>query len=322
MQREISKVSVILVTYNRVNYLTRALDSIISQSFSNFELILVNNGSTDGTLELCEKYAKKDNRIKFINIVENKGASRGRNIAIDAASSEYITIVDDDDFCEEKMLEHLINLTSEYNSDISICGSYNDFHDRIEPYFIFDELLVLDKIKGLEELLKREKYNVAPPTKFFRKSLFEGLRFPEGVLVDDIHVTYKLFARANIIVAQGTPLYHFRKHDGNMTSFIQSNKLSSKLLNEYLLMYKERTRYLSEKIPEIAERAKYSEWSYMISMCDKIERYRCLDCKEIYKDMRQTITNDYNKIMSSKFVTEKEKYYLKNLELFRFNCKA
>ncbi|APH13701.1 glycosyltransferase family 2 protein [Clostridium botulinum] len=306
MRKKQFKISVIIVTYNRKKYLVRSLESILSQSFSNFELILVNNGSTDGTGELCRKYTEKDSRIKIINIKENKGASRGRNMGVDAASSEYITIVDDDDYCQNGMLEHLINLADEYNADISMCGSYNDFGNRLEPYFIFDDLLVLDKVKGLDELLKREKYNVAPPTKLLRKSLFEGIRFPEGVLVDDIHVIYKVFAKADVVVAKGTPLYYFRKHESNMTNFIQSNNLTPELLKEYLSMYKKRTIYLSEKVPEITPRARYSEWSYMISMCDKIKKYNCKNCYEQYIYIKNQLMESYKEIIHSSFITKDE----------------
>lgn len=306
MNEKKTKISVIIVTYNRIKYLKTSIDSIISQTFSNFELILVNNGSIDGTSELCKNYANKDSRIKFINIKENHGASRGRNMGIEAASSEYITIVDDDDYCHKEMLEYLVNLTDKYDADISICGSYNDFGDRLEPCFIFDDLLILDKVKGLDELLKREKYNVAPPTKLFRKSLFEGIRFPEGTFVDDIHVIYKVFANANLIVAKGIPLYNFRKHESNMTRFIQSNKLTPGLINEYIAMYKKRTTYLSKKVPEIAERAIYSEWSYMISMCEKIKRYNCVNCEEQYIYMKNILKYNYNKIINCKFIKEEE----------------
>ncbi|MBO0523272.1 glycosyltransferase family 2 protein [Clostridium botulinum] len=311
MNKKQFKISVIMVTYNRIKYLKRALESILCQSFSNFELILVNNGSTDGTYNLCEEYVKKDSRIKFINIKENYGASRGRNTAINLASAEYITIVDDDDYCEKGMLEYLLNLADVYNADISMCGSYNDFGNRLEPYFIFDDLLVMNKVKGLDELLKRNKYNVAPPTKLFRKSLFEGLRFPEGVLVDDIHVIYKVFANANTLVAKGTPLYYFTKHKNNMTHFIQSKEFTPKLLNEYLFMYKERTKYLSQKVPEIAARAKYSEWSYMISMCNKIKKYETVGCEEFYNYMIKELKKDYDKILKSSFITKNEVNELK-----------
>ncbi len=304
-------ISIILVTYNREHYLKRSLESVLCQTFIDFELILINNGSTDGTRDICSQYAEKDNRIKLVNIEKNNGAAQGRNAGLDAASCEYVTIVDDDDYCEEGMLEHLWNLTEEHDADISMCGSWNDFEDRLEPYYIYEDLLILDKIKGLDELLKREKYNVAPPTKLFRKRLFNGIRFIEGMLVDDIHVIYKAFANANRIVAKGTPLYHFRKHGGNMTGFIHSNNLTPELLEEYLLMYKKRTQYLSERVPEIIPRARYSEWSFMISMCDKIVTFGCEDCIEQYDLMMNHIRNHYDEFWNTSFTTNREKKLIK-----------
>jgi glycosyltransferase involved in cell wall biosynthesis len=298
--------SVIMCAYNRKEFLPSAIESILSQTFYPFEFILVNNGSTDGSDEICETYAKADSRIKLITIKKNQGASRGRNVGLEAASCEYLTFVDDDDQCEPEMLEFLWKLMNDYHADISICGSWNDFGGRTEPYFIFDELLVLDKVQGLEELLKREKYNVAPPTKLFRKSLFDGINFKENVLVDDIHIIYKVFAKANRVAVQGKPLYRFRKHSGNNSSFIQTNNLSPDLLEEYLSAFRERTAYLSVEVPEIAQRTIYSEWSYMVSMCDKIKTYGLTSCAQLYDFMVEAIRANYKDQINSPFITERE----------------
>ncbi|WP_232510236.1 glycosyltransferase family 2 protein [Paenibacillus crassostreae] len=305
------KISVIMTTYNRSYFLPQAIEGILSQTFDDFEFILVNNGSTDESAEICRKYAEIDHRIKIIEIFENKGASSGKNKGIAAATSEYITIVDDDDYCEPGMLEFLWNLSQKYSADISMCGSWNNIEGELEPYFIFDELLVLDRVEGLNELLLREKYNVAPPTKLFRKILFEGIQFQDNVLVDDIHIIYKVFANADVVVAHGKPLYIFRKHEGNMTSFIQTNKIPPALLSEYLSAFCERTEYLSKKVPDIAPRAKYSELSYMISMCDKLSN--STECVELFNSMKMILRKNYNELMSSLFTTDREKSILRDL---------
>lgn len=315
MSSHISKISVIMSTYNRKEFLPRSIESILSQTFHDFEFILVNNGSTDGSSVFCEEYAKKDSRIKLINIEKNNGAPRGRNAGLDAAACDFITIVDDDDFCEPQMLEFLWDLSKKNNADISMCGSWNDYGNRKEPYFIFEETLVLDKVNGLDELLKREKYNVAPPTKLFRKSLFDNIRFIENVIVDDIHVIYKVFANADVIAAQGRPLYSFRKHGSNMTNYIQTNKLSPELLREYLSAFQKRTEYLSAKVPGITARVRYSEWSYMISMCDKIKRYSCTDCTQLYNQMIKTLRGNINEFINSPFITDREEILLEEMHL-------
>lgn len=310
MSKKIPKISVIMSTYNREEFLPHSIEGVLSQSFDAFELVLVNNGSADGSRKICEEYAAKDSRIKLINIEQNHGAPAGRNAGLDNASCKYITIIDDDDFCEPQMFEFLWALAMNHNADISLCGSWNDYGSRREPYFIYDELLILDKVRGLEELLKREKYNVAPPTKLFRRSLFDNIRFKENVIIDDIHIIYKIFANAGIIAAQGKPLYSFRKHEGNMTGYIQTNKLSPELIKEYLSAFRERTEYLSNKVPGITERARYSEWSYMLSMCDKISLYNCTDCMHTYYLMIKSIRENINEFVNSPFITEREKSLL------------
>ncbi len=300
-------ISIIMSTFNRKDYLQTSIESVLNQTFTDFEFILVNNGSTDGSDKICGKYAKKDNRIKLINIDTNQGVSGGRNRGLDEASSEYIAFVDDDDYCEKEMFSFLWELVRKVDADIGICGSWYDYNgSKIEKY-IFEEELILNKEKGLDELLKREKYNVSPATKLYRKKLFDGLRFPKDVIVDDIHVIYKVFSKAEIIIAKGKPLYSFRKHVGNVTNFIQTNKFSAELLNEYLEMYRERTEYLCKEVPEIKERAIYSEWSFMISMCDKILKYKCVGCEEQYNYMVEKLGNNFEEIINCSLTTDKEK---------------
>lgn len=301
------KISVLMSTYNRRDFLPRSIESILSQSYADFELILINNGCTDGSEEICYRYARLDRRIKLEHIRENRGAPAAKNLGLAQAAGEFITIVDDDDCCEKEMLAFLWELQAEYQVDISMCGSWNESGGKREPYFVNDDLLVLDRAGGLSELLNRKYYNVAPPTKLFRKSLFKGLRFIENVLVDDIHVIYKVFANANSVAVRGVPLYAFTKHGGNMTGFLQTNRLTPELLDEYLAMYRERTKYLSVKVPEVARQAQYSEWSYMLSMCDKINRYQCCNCDPQVAYMRGTVKANFDNILSSPYITEKDR---------------
>jgi glycosyltransferase involved in cell wall biosynthesis len=295
-----------MATYNRYEFLERSIKSVLTQTFTDFEFIIVNNGSKDDSLRLCQMFAEKDSRIKIIDIEVNNGAPPARNRGLAEASCEYVALIDDDDYCEPAMLEYLWKLVQKHEADIAMCGSWNDFNGNKEPYFIFDELLLLDKAQGLEELLKREKYNVAPPTKLFRKSLFNGLKFKENVLVDDIHIIYKVFAQAERVIAGGKPLYNFVKHSSNMTGFIQTEKLSPELLSEYLSAFSERTKYLTAIVPAITDRVRYSEWSFMISMCNKIMTNNLIECYELYQSMSGLLKQNYTEIISAPFIREDE----------------
>ncbi|MFM9330657.1 glycosyltransferase family 2 protein [Paenibacillus mesotrionivorans] len=285
-------ISVILVTYNRMRFLSLMLDSLRSQSFVDYELVLVNNGSTDGTAPICQAYVEADSRIKLITIPHNMGASHGRNQGLSAASGEYVTFVDDDDYCYPDMLSFLARLVHEDDVDIAMCGSYNDFGDRLEPYFIGEERIVLDRLQGLRELLQRRIYNVAPPTKLFRRELWEGMAFPHQVLVDDIHIIYKVFERARRLVVWNRPMYAFRKHTSNMTVFIHNRRITPKLLDEYLTMYQTRAYYLLERAPEIAEAVESSIYSYMHSMCQLIAENSIAGCETQLRFMQDYVDNN------------------------------
>jgi glycosyltransferase involved in cell wall biosynthesis len=278
-------ISVILLTYNREQYLPVMLDSLRNQTFNDYELILVNNGSTDGTVGLCAAYAEADARVKLLTIPQNIGASFGRNSGLAAATGEYVTFVDDDDRCEPSMLSFLADLAREENADIAMCGSHNDFGDRLEPYFIDNERFVFDRLQGLRELLNRRLYNTAPPTKLFRRSLWADLSFPDQVLVDDIHVIYKVFERAQRIAVWNIAMYYFRKHSSNMTAFIQDKQMTPELLDEYLAMYQTRAEYLSKRAPEIAEDIEESLLAFMQSMCENIITNRLAGCEKQLKYM-------------------------------------
>ncbi|OBZ08004.1 glycosyl transferase [Bacillus sp. FJAT-27264] len=298
-------------TYNRSAFLPQSIESLLSQTFKDFEFVLVNNGSVDNSAEICKHYSDLDNRIKLIDLKVNYGASNGRNVGLSNVTGDYITFVDDDDYCYPEMLQFLWDLLEGHNADISMCGSWNKIDGRLEPYFIFDDLLILNKVEGLDELLKRQKYNVAPPTKLFRRELFDDIRFKQDVMVDDIHVIYKVFANAEIVVAQGRPLYNFTKHNGNMTSFIQTNVISPDLLNEYLLAFRERTEYLTSRVPDIAMRVKYSELSFMISMCNKIPQ--SLEYQALYDKMIKEIMGNYQWLDSSPYITDIEREFVRSL---------
>ncbi len=300
------KISVVLLTYNRIQFLERAIKNILAQTFCDFELIIINNGCTDNSQEICEGYRDTDTRIKLFHILKNRGISDARNMGIQNADGKYITFIDDDDICEKEMLEFLYNLVEENDADIAICGSYNDYGDKVEPKFVYDELLILNKVEALNELLKREKFNVAPPTKLFKRDLFKKISFLPDVQIDDIHVIYKVFAEADKVVAQGKPLYKFVKHEGNLTGYIQTNKICPSILDEYLRMQRERVRYLSEKVPQITQRVRYSAWSYMISMCDKIRTYNIKDCEKQYDFMVAEIKKNKVEFLNSHFITKRE----------------
>jgi glycosyltransferase involved in cell wall biosynthesis len=263
------------------------LDCLRAQTFKDYELILVDNGSTDGTAGLCAAYAASDGRVKPLSIRENAGASFGRNAGLAAASGEYIAFVDDDDRCEPELLRFLTELAREEGADISVAGSMFDFGGRTEPKYAGGERSVFGRADALRELLKRRLYNVAPPGKLFRRVLWDGLTFPGNVLVDDIHVVYKAFERARRVAVWNRPLYYFRRHESNMTAFTQTKKLTPELLDEYIAMYLSRAEYLRDRIPEISKDIDEATLAFMKNMCQNIIENSLEGCERQLEYMKE-----------------------------------
>lgn len=262
-------ISVIMLTFNRENLVTRAIESILTQTYRDFEFIIVDNGSTDASGRIADEYAAKDDRICVIHR-ERGNIGAGRNTGLDAARGEYIAFIDDDDWAEPDFLEFLLKLLEENQADISICGAADK---------VFDEKKIMTAEEALIALMWRKKYNMAFPTKLFRRELVETLRFPEDGSYDDIALMYRLLAEAKTVAYHGLPKYTFYRHEGNNSAWTTNHDLlTPETLDEYLAAYRVRTEWLSERFPDSAAAFRYFEWSFMISMVEKIKRLKIQNC--------------------------------------------
>ncbi len=305
------KVSVIMLTYNREALVGRAIESILAQTMQDFEYIIVNNGSTDKSGEIAEEYAKKDSRIRVLHIPKSN-IGTGRNAGLDVAKGEYITFIDDDDTAEPDMLEFLYDLAKEAGAEISFCGSTKEVEGEFLPNCMFEEKLIMTPEEAVVLLLKRKKCNAAMPTKLVKRELFDEVRFlPEGKY-DDIRATYKYFAIANKVAAHGMPKYCFWRHPGNNSAFTTNDLLlTPEQLDEYFDAFRERTEFLSAKLPKIADYAQYSEWSYMISMCNKISKNNLISCQKQLEFVKKELTEHYMEFYESPYIEEFEREFMR-----------
>lgn len=263
-------ISVLMLTYNRESLVPRAIESILNQTYHDFEFIIVDNGSTDRSGWIADTYAARDARIRVIHR-ERGNIGAGRNTALDAAGGEYIAFIDDDDWAEPDFLAFLLELLTEQNADVAICGAADK---------VFDERRVMNAEEALIELMWRKKYNMAFPTKMFRRDLAEHLRFPEEGAYDDIALMYRLLAGAERVAYHGLPKYTFYRHEGNNSAWTTNHQLlTPETLEEYLRAYRTRTEWLSGLFPKSASVWRYFEWSFMISMVEKIDHLGLTGCE-------------------------------------------
>lgn len=304
-------ITVIMLTYNRENMVGRAIESILNQTYQNFEFIIVDNGSTDQSGKIADSYAEKDSRIKVIHLPKSN-IGTGRNTGLDMSKGGYVTFIDDDDTAEPDMLEFLHALAVECDADIALCGSYKEVNGEILPNCVFDEKLIMTPEEAVVTLLKRKKYGAGMPTKLFSKKLFDTIRFENNRKYEDIHTTYKYFASAKRVTAHGIPKYRVFRHGGNNSNFTTNDLLlTPEQLDEYFEAFRERTVYLSNKLPKIADYAQYSEWSYMISMCNKIEKNHLEQCNKQLEFVKNELLAHYDEFYHSPYIEEFEKEYMK-----------
>ena len=266
------KISVIMLTYNRESMLSQMISCILGQTFTDFEFIIVDNGSTDRSGEIAEKFAQKDRRIRVLHLSKSS-IGKGRNAGLEAAEGDYIAFVDDDDRCTPDYLQCLYQNLTAADAEVSICGAVGK-ETEIRTVYAREE--------ALEVLLDRKYFNVAFPTKLIKKSLFENHRFTEDSKYDDIYLMPHILGASNRTIYEGKPLYEFYRHEGNNSSWTTNFKLLTKeTLAEYLAVYRERTVWLKKAFPQKKEVWEYFEQSFWISMIDKVTRYEVTECYEI-----------------------------------------
>lgn len=294
-------ISVIMLTYNREDLVPRAIESVLAQTYRDFEFVIVDNGSTDRSGEIADTYAAKDARVRVIHR-ERGNIGAGRNTGLDAARGKYVTFIDDDDWAEPDFLEFLVKLLEETQADVAICGAADK---------VFDEKKVMTPEEALIELMWRKKYNMAFPTKLFRREVMETLRFPEEGSYDDIALMYKLLASARRVAYHGLPKYTFYRHEGNNSAWTTNHSLlNAATLDEYLHAYRTRTEWLSGLFPGSAAAFRYFEWSFMISMVEKVTRLEIPGCETQMEAMKRELRENREAFLNAPEILDFEKKWM------------
>lgn len=207
-------ISVVVPVYNVEGYLSKCIDSILTQSYSCLEIILVDDGSNDSSGQICDEYAERDKRITVIHKTNN-GLSRARNSGIEIASGKYIAFVDSDDFIHPLMLEWLINTAQEYDVPLVCC----DYTSTEFPKEEKRRVELLDMQEAIGRLLDDTGYKCFAWNKIYEKSLFDGIRYPSGKLFEDIPTTYKLFKKTSKIAYCKNKLYFYSIRPGSISRY-------------------------------------------------------------------------------------------------------
>lgn len=253
--------SIITPVYNVAHYLPATIESILNQSFRDFELILIDDGSTDGSNEICCRYANSDPRIRIIR-QENQGVSAARNKGLECATGDIIGFVDSDDIIDHDMYQCLISTLLQSEADIVQCS-----HDRVsyasrgKDKSVCRNYECIDGKQFVRRMFTKQGSDytnqVALWSKIYRKSLFKNIHFPEGQTYEDEHETYKICLAANRIALIEEPLYHYIHRDNSIITGTSPRKMLDKQKAIY-----DRLLWLPVRLPELEKKCVMSFAAY------------------------------------------------------------
>lgn len=219
------KISVIVPIYNCEEYIERCLQSIINQTYKNLEIILINDGSTDGSIKICEKYKQSDYRIKLIN-QKNSGVSVARNNGIEISTGEYITFVDSDDYIDSKMYEELINNIE--NCDIAVCKYVSIKNEIMISQHCNYNKKIINKKDIIPLFLQGDVLTAHLWNKLYKRDLFDGIKFNNYNMLEDLDVMYRILDKCQNIAYIEKEYYYYVYNTSSLTK-----KYGIPMLNDY-----------------------------------------------------------------------------------------
>ena len=248
------RISIIVPVFNALPYLPETLDSVIYQTYKNLEIIIIDDGSVDGSSQICDEYTKLDKRIHVIH-QGNKGLSAARNAGLDVVTGDYIVFLDSDDKFHIEYCQKMLELIVQNEADMAICKAVTvvdcptgemKWNNGEAPY-----PSVMQGVYSREESLRNLTeglINYSVWNKIYQSSLWKDIRFPVGHVYEDVDVTFRIINRCKKICVLDEVLYLRRKHSGSIT-----DTCSQKNIRDFLLAFSHYEAFVSSNIPHIYE---------------------------------------------------------------------
>lgn len=275
-----NKISIVVPVYNVEPYLKRCLDSVLAQTWEQWECILVNDGSKDNSLEIAKAYAEQDSRFRVVS-QENQGLSAARNKGIELSTGNYISFLDSDDAIAPTFLERLWQVVDKYDADAAVC-TYLRFSSEKIPAVL--DVLGQETVLTAEEAVKkilvdRKRHMITAWGKLYKRELLKEIRYPVGKMHEDEFVTYKIFAHCRKVAEVSDGMYfYFERADSIM------GKYKIKRLDA-LEAFHESLEFISKEMPELYGKVFVN---YLFNLAIAYYRVSTLkDQKDINREIRK-----------------------------------
>lgn len=276
--------SVVLPVYNVESYLRKCIDSILNQTYKDFELIIVDDGSTDQSSEICDTYLTNP----FVTVIhrQNGGLSTARNTGIEAAKGEYITFCDSDDWIEPEMYSQMVRNIKETNSDIVVCGHRVVSESGKVLEEVTTEDMVLDGKTATKYILEDKLIQSFAWNKIYKKTLFNDIRYPENRIYEDTACTYLLFYESHQVSLLHNVYYNYLRRANSICLSVNKDVYRKRIVDNFRAFY-ERYQFsvahedLIDIVPICTEKA--------FMMGRNICHIYCKDDSLISKDIFQNV---------------------------------
>ena len=288
-----SLISVIVPVYNVGEYLSRCVDSILKQTYSNLEIILVDDGSTDDSGHICDTYIPRDSRIRVIH-KKNGGLSSARNAGIEKAKGEYLSFIDSDDYIHPEFYERLYTAIMENDADVAVCnfkqvahGTETDTGERKVSKFVGKQS-IMDNFYNSNCAASVVAWN-----KLYKRSVFGQLRYKPGIIHEDEELTYRILYSSNCAVYLSDTLYYYyvRENSITMKPYAQRNLQMFDVLKSIIVFYDE------HREKELRKKAVIRYFKILQLHMLRVEREcQCRNVRvsenELYKTLRKYYIDD------------------------------
>lgn len=289
------KISVIVPVYNVEKYMTKCIESVLNQTVEDLEIILVDDGSTDGSGSICDNYQKRDGRIQVIH-KKNGGQSSARNAGVDKATGDYVGFVDADDYILFNMYEKLLNMIESIKADVAVCGIYDVYKNAMIPQCTEKAEFVCDAKEMFRNILLDDKISGSVCNKLIKANIAKKLHFYDGKLFEDAFYSTQLVQRVKKVAVTTEPMY-FYVHRSNSTTTSTFRKADLDVIEAFFI----NERVVQEQFPELKEEAKFALDSSYLRVLDKILLSKNYKSIPEYASIVKYIKNNSKSIIDCKY---------------------
>ena len=246
-------ISVIVPVFNVEPFLNQCIRSIVQQEYTELEIILVDDGSTDSSSQICDEWAEKDKRIKVIH-TENGGGGRARNIALDIAKGKFIGFVDSDDYIAPSFYKHLMEVFTD-EIDIAECSYLETGGDNAQFTDFSESIMKYTALEAMKENIQDHFFRQLIWNKLYRRSVIGDIKFPEGKKIDDEFWTYRVIGNARMLIRSNAKLYAYRQQENSVMHSMKPEKRLQALEAKV-----QRHDYICEYFPKLLENSLSNLW--------------------------------------------------------------